>query len=844
MSRVGSLRPGFVLASALIALAVPRPSPAQVRSCRALRIDSSTAAHWAPPLDRVINLRIGQISLRDALDRIAMLAKLRVSYSAELLPLDRAVCVQAMGEPVGRVLGDVLQGTNVAPVGIGGDQIVLAPRGDSTMHIERPAMAASLGVLDRVVVTGSATAAGAPARELPVDLNVIDGRDLARTNTNNLSDALDVYVPGVWGWAQSPNSMISSYASIRGASSFGLSYPKIYIDGIEVANPLLVSRFNPGTVDHIEVIRGPQGSALYGVDAISGVVNIVTRHDGATDGGNVGVRSTAGFSQSAFAHNVLAQDHAFSLITGSALRSFDLHVAGTTMGAFVPNGSSRDLLATASARAVTARSTMSGTARFFLEQAGTTDSPLVARPTLPSATQNTVQPSNPPQSVNQYTIGGTAMTSPTDRVTTTFVVGVDGYRLNNVQTNFTPVPNGADSALRAAQGGADRATVRGSTLIRLSSTDRYQTTLTLAIEHATLRAATVPAVTAPNSGGSNTGDHDMPASQQATSSRTVVSWQNSTGFVAQTNVALNNTFFLSGGARVEHDSRLAGADQLEALPMVGASTVGEYGDFTVKFRTAYGKGIRPPTTLSRAQFWQTRYSAEYNAMQAALGPERQSGIESGIDLYFRRVFSLQATRFDQTASGLIQQVLVPADSSQGSHWLAYKAQNVGEISNAGWEFQASARFMPLTLNGAFTLVDSRVEKLASEYTGDLIAGDRMLQVPARTASFSALWSTNQWYTSISAARALDWINYDEVALAKAFVSGTRTAHDLTGERLRQYWRRYNGGLRLRATGSRELRPGFSLELSADNLLNYQTGEPDNITVIPGRTLMTGLRLKF
>jgi hypothetical protein len=49
---------------------------------------------------------------------------------------------------------------------------------------------------------------------------------------------------------------------------------------------------------------------------------------------------------------------------------------------------------------------------------------------------------------------------------------------------------------------------------------------------------------------------------------------------------------------------------------------------------------------------------------------------------------------------------------------------------------------------------------------------------------------------------------------------------------------------LRATGSRELRPGFSAELSLDNLLNYQVGEPDNATVVPGRTIMTGLRLRF
>jgi hypothetical protein len=37
---------------------------------------------------------------------------------------------------------------------------------------------------------------------------------------------------------------------------------------------------------------------------------------------------------------------------------------------------------------------------------------------------------------------------------------------------------------------------------------------------------------------------------------------------------------------------------------------------------------------------------------------------------------------------------------------------------------------------------------------------------------------------------------------------------------------------------------FSVELSADNLLNYQRGEPDNITVVPGRTIMSGVRVKF
>jgi hypothetical protein len=51
-------------------------------------------------------------------------------------------------------------------------------------------------------------------------------------------------------------------------------------------------------------------------------------------------------------------------------------------------------------------------------------------------------------------------------------------------------------------------------------------------------------------------------------------------------------------------------------------------------------------------------------------------------------------------------------------------------------------------------------------------------------------------------------------------------------------------LRLRAALSRDIRDNVAFDVRADNLLNYQRGEPDNITVVPGRTVMTGLRVKF
>ena len=93
-------------------------------------------------------------------------------------------------------------------------------------------------------------------------------------------------------------------------------------------------------------------------------------------------------------------------------------------------------------------------------------------------------------------------------------------------------------------------------------------------------------------------------------------------------------------------------------------------------------------------------------------------------------------------------------------------------------------------------------------------------------------------------QAVNWINYDQLALSHAFARENITAHDLLGDQLRQYWRVYNGGLRMRVSASHDIRDRFAIDVHGDNLLNYQRNEPDNITIVPGRTIMTGLRIKF
>ena len=847
-------------AAALLALsAAARPARAATTngSCESTGDATPVARRWPAPLDRVISLHARNVALRDALDRLAAAAGISLSYSSDMLPLDRTVCISRDQVAAGDALAELLGDAPVQPVVAAADRVVLAPT-DARPGASAPAPP-PVNVLERVVVTGNATSA--PERPLTVAVDVVDGHALAAQNTSSLSEALGGAVPGMWMWQQSPASLLASYGSVRGASSFGLSYPKIYIDGIEVANPLLVTQVTPETIDHIEVIRGPQEAALYGADAISGVVNIVTRHDGVSaDGERATVRTTAGMSESDYAaHPVLVQDHAFSLRTGTNVRSAGLDVGVGTIGQFIPEAYSRELRIGGGARLVGSRTSLTGTLRFYGKEAGVAGSPLLAgfnasRSGTPTPTMwrgdeapramygDTAYLRAPadtaPQSVQQYTIGGTATFAQSDRWTHSFVAGIDGYRLSNVQPEYTPVPSAADSALRAARGGADRATLRVSSVAQLGDVDRLAGRLTFALEHSVLREQTEEWERYSTTSGSERTEEMMETS------RHLVTWLSNTGLTSQGALSWRDALFLTGGMRIERNDALAGGSQFAALPMFGAAAVRDFGSLTAKLRAAYGRGMRPWQSAPRETTW----VGMRRAASASLAPEEQAGTEAGIDVMYGRHLAVHATRFDQRAFGLIQPVGVVGDTTaygggtpkRYEYWL----ENVGAITNRGWELQSSTSIGRLGLDGALSLVDSRVQRTAPDYTGDLRPGDRMLGVPARTASLTASWSASHWFASVGAVRASDWVNYDRLAIARDFADSTIGPGQLVGAPLRNYWRSYTGVTRLRASFSRDLLRGFSFVVTGDNLLNQQRGEPDDVTILPGRTLTAGLKARF
>ena len=781
---------------------------------------------WTGPLSRPVTLRTREVSLREALDRIAARARIRLSYSPEVLPLARRVCIQADEVPAGAALAAVLGGVAVRLVAVGDDLVVLAPRETAS-----PVPALPPVELERIVVTGSV--AGASQSTLPVALDVLDGRELARHGLTTTAAAFNAAVPGIWMWEQSPLSLLSQYGSIRGASSFGSSYPKVYLDGIQLANPLLLTRIQPGAIDRIELIRGPQGAALYGADAISGVANVVSRYDAGGSAPRARIDAGIGLAGSSYVPDpALEQAYAARLRTGSNLGSLSLDLDAGSTGSFVAGTYSRRLIATATGRRVGERSILTGTLRMFGMRAGTVESPVITRALeswrAANPTGALATPSSSVESLGHYTLGGTWQRFAGERWQHTLTVGVDGYVLSGIPDSRTPIALSQIATLNNADGSATRGTFRAGTVVRLGREDR-PTDLTFSLEQSILRERGVPDQVIPYP----TGASEDP----------VTRCRGNTALTTQFNATPLPGLHLSGGARLERDEGAAGTGRWATLPMAGAAWHRDFGGVGLKLRAAYGKGIRWPEVPARETLWE---GFRPRASSQPLEPEQQSGIEAGMDLVFGRHFTVQVTRFDQLASGLIQRVALARDTA--SHpsrppreRLAFELQNVGEITNRGWEVQASLRRSGFSLAGAFSQVDSRVRKVAQRYTGDLRPGDRMLEVPARTLSLAGSYGAARWNAGLVLYRAWDWINYDRVALARAFAASDRPARDYVGVRLRQFWKVYPGVTRLRATFGFDLTDRIGLTLSGENLLDHQTGEPDNITVLPGRTISLGIR---
>lgn len=122
----------------------------------------------------------------------------------------------------------------------------------------------------------SANRVAVPSREVGSSVTVITGEEMQERQIRVVADALRD-VPGVSVSRTGPRG---GFTQVRIRGNEG-NHTKVFIDGVEANDPSGDVEFDfahllAADIDRVEIIRGPQ-SALWGSDAIGGVINVITK---------------------------------------------------------------------------------------------------------------------------------------------------------------------------------------------------------------------------------------------------------------------------------------------------------------------------------------------------------------------------------------------------------------------------------------------------------------------------------------------------------------------------------------------------------------------------------------
>jgi vitamin B12 transporter len=145
----------------------------------------------------------------------------------------------------------------------------------ATLLLNAAPLFAQQNTIEQVIITGAYNPLA--IEQVSSSVSVVDREMLVQLNKTNLADVLQS-VPGVLIEQQGgPGGL--AVASIRGGES---NYTLVMIDGVAMNDPgnsrggaFDLNSINVDSIERIEIVRGPQ-SAIYGADALAGVINIIS----------------------------------------------------------------------------------------------------------------------------------------------------------------------------------------------------------------------------------------------------------------------------------------------------------------------------------------------------------------------------------------------------------------------------------------------------------------------------------------------------------------------------------------------------------------------------------------
>lgn len=170
------------------------------------------------------------------------------------------------------------------------------------------------GNLSEVVVTS--TQSEKMLKDIPVVTRVITAEQIKRIDPQDFKSLLEYELPGLqFGRAHGSNLPAMSFQGMRGR------YVLFLVDGERIAGEAAndnidFNRLGIDNIERIEIVRGAM-STLYGSNALSGVVNIITKKANRPFVGNVSARLTSYLDQK-YALSFGTRQRKFSALTSAS----------------------------------------------------------------------------------------------------------------------------------------------------------------------------------------------------------------------------------------------------------------------------------------------------------------------------------------------------------------------------------------------------------------------------------------------------------------------------------------------------------------------------------------------
>ena len=190
-------------------------------------------------------------------------------------------------------------------------QEITVAKGSKTVNI---VLAGGTSKLDEVVVT--AMGVSKEKRTLGYSAQSVKGEELAEVNRENFVDALQGRIAGLTinSTGGAPGS--SSQIILRAATSFSQdNQPLFVVDGVPINNRTFnqgalvsdrpnrdldysspIADINPNDIETVNVLKGPEASALYGFYGANGAI-VITTKKGKTGPGKLAYSTNFGFSE-------------------------------------------------------------------------------------------------------------------------------------------------------------------------------------------------------------------------------------------------------------------------------------------------------------------------------------------------------------------------------------------------------------------------------------------------------------------------------------------------------------------------------------------------------------------